>query len=175
MLIARVIGTTVSTIKDEKLTGRKLLIVRQTDETRQPGRETLRGGGHGGCRHRRPGADLRRFLRPPDDHHQGYPGGCGHHGGHRFAGSGWQSGLPQVVSSCVKGWRAMDKDLASIQEARDLVAAAHAGLEDLEPGLAGGGGPRLRGHGRGRLPGLRAPGAPGAGRDRLRRGRCTRN
>jgi len=32
MLIARVIGTTVSTIKDEKLNGRKLLIVRQTDE-----------------------------------------------------------------------------------------------------------------------------------------------
>ena len=31
MLIARVIGTTVSTIKDEKLSGRKLLIVRQTD------------------------------------------------------------------------------------------------------------------------------------------------
>ena len=36
MLIARVIGTTVSTIKDEKLTGRKLLIVRQTDETGSP-------------------------------------------------------------------------------------------------------------------------------------------
>ncbi len=33
MLIARVIGTTVSTIKDDKLVGRKLLIVRQTDET----------------------------------------------------------------------------------------------------------------------------------------------
>ena len=32
MLIARVIGTTVSTIKDEKLVGRTLLIVRQTDE-----------------------------------------------------------------------------------------------------------------------------------------------
>ncbi len=32
MLIARVIGTTVSTIKDEKLQGRKLLIVRQADE-----------------------------------------------------------------------------------------------------------------------------------------------
>ncbi len=32
MLIALVIGTAVSTIKDEKLTGRKLLIVRQTDE-----------------------------------------------------------------------------------------------------------------------------------------------
>lgn len=32
MLIARVIGTTVATIKDEKLEGRKLLIVRQTDE-----------------------------------------------------------------------------------------------------------------------------------------------
>jgi microcompartment protein CcmK/EutM len=32
MLIARVIGTTVSTIKDEKLMGRKLLLVRQTDE-----------------------------------------------------------------------------------------------------------------------------------------------
>ncbi len=36
MLIARVIGTTVSTIKDEKLTGRKLLIVRQTDERGSP-------------------------------------------------------------------------------------------------------------------------------------------
>ena len=36
MLIARVIGTTVSTIKDEKLTGRKLLILRQTDETGTP-------------------------------------------------------------------------------------------------------------------------------------------
>ena len=36
MLIARVIGTTVSTIKDEKLTGRKLLIVRQTDERGTP-------------------------------------------------------------------------------------------------------------------------------------------
>ncbi len=33
MLIARVIGTTVSTIKDEKITGQKLLIVQQTDET----------------------------------------------------------------------------------------------------------------------------------------------
>ncbi|MBW6474554.1 MAG: EutN/CcmL family microcompartment protein [Anaerolineaceae bacterium] len=36
MLIARVIGTTVATIKDEKLHGRKLLIVRQTDETGSP-------------------------------------------------------------------------------------------------------------------------------------------
>ncbi|MBP9675143.1 MAG: EutN/CcmL family microcompartment protein [Anaerolineaceae bacterium] len=36
MLIARVIGTTVSTIKNEKLTGRKLLIVRQTDEHGEP-------------------------------------------------------------------------------------------------------------------------------------------
>ncbi len=36
MLIARVIGTTVSTIKDEKLAGRKLLILRQTDETGEP-------------------------------------------------------------------------------------------------------------------------------------------
>ena len=33
MLIARVIGTSLSTIKDEKLEGRKLLILRQTDET----------------------------------------------------------------------------------------------------------------------------------------------
>ena len=37
MLIARVIGTTISTIKDEKLQGRKLLIVQQTDEYGQPG------------------------------------------------------------------------------------------------------------------------------------------
>jgi microcompartment protein CcmK/EutM len=36
MLIAKVIGTTVSTIKDEKIIGRKLLIVRQTDETGEP-------------------------------------------------------------------------------------------------------------------------------------------
>jgi microcompartment protein CcmK/EutM len=36
MLIARVVGTTVSTIKDEKLVGRKLLIVRQTDELGNP-------------------------------------------------------------------------------------------------------------------------------------------
>ena len=32
MLIAKVVGMTVSTIKDEKLAGRKLLVVRQTDE-----------------------------------------------------------------------------------------------------------------------------------------------
>ena len=31
MLIAKVIGTTVSTIKDEKIVGRKLLVLRQTD------------------------------------------------------------------------------------------------------------------------------------------------
>jgi len=31
-----VIGTTVSTIKDEKIVGRKLLIVRQTDEKGEP-------------------------------------------------------------------------------------------------------------------------------------------
>lgn len=36
MLIARVVGTTVSTIKDDKLVGRKLLILRQTDEKGQP-------------------------------------------------------------------------------------------------------------------------------------------
>ncbi len=36
MLIARVIGTTVSTIKDAKLAGQKLLIVRQTDEHGEP-------------------------------------------------------------------------------------------------------------------------------------------
>ncbi len=36
MLIARVIGTTVSTIKDEKLTSMKLLILRQTDEHGEP-------------------------------------------------------------------------------------------------------------------------------------------
>ena len=36
MQIAKVIGTTISTIKDENLTGRKLLIMRQTDETGTP-------------------------------------------------------------------------------------------------------------------------------------------
>ncbi len=36
MLIAKVIGTTVSTIKDEKIIGRKLLILRQTDEKGNP-------------------------------------------------------------------------------------------------------------------------------------------
>ena len=33
MQIARVIGTTISKIKDENVRGRKLLIIRQTDET----------------------------------------------------------------------------------------------------------------------------------------------
>lgn len=33
MLIARVIGTTISTIKDEKILGSKLLILRQTNAT----------------------------------------------------------------------------------------------------------------------------------------------
>jgi microcompartment protein CcmK/EutM len=36
MLIAKVVGTTVSTVKDEKLTGKKLLILRQTDEHGNP-------------------------------------------------------------------------------------------------------------------------------------------
>jgi microcompartment protein CcmK/EutM len=36
MLIAKVIGTTVSTIKDEKLFSKKLLILRQTDESGNP-------------------------------------------------------------------------------------------------------------------------------------------
>ncbi|MEW6179407.1 MAG: EutN/CcmL family microcompartment protein [Chloroflexota bacterium] len=36
MLIARVIGTTVATIKDEKLAGRKLLVVRPADEFGNP-------------------------------------------------------------------------------------------------------------------------------------------
>jgi microcompartment protein CcmK/EutM len=36
MLIAKVVGTTVSTIKDEKLTGRKLLVLRPTDERGNP-------------------------------------------------------------------------------------------------------------------------------------------
>ncbi len=36
MLIALVIGTTVSTIKDETLTGRKLLILRPADEDGVP-------------------------------------------------------------------------------------------------------------------------------------------
>lgn len=33
MRIARVIGVTIATIKDENLTGRKLLVVRETDES----------------------------------------------------------------------------------------------------------------------------------------------
>lgn len=36
MLIAKVVGTTVSTIKDEQLSGRKLLILWQTDEKGEP-------------------------------------------------------------------------------------------------------------------------------------------
>jgi len=36
MLIARVIGTAISTMKDEKLEGRKLLLLQQTDEFGQP-------------------------------------------------------------------------------------------------------------------------------------------
>ncbi|MFH2103710.1 MAG: EutN/CcmL family microcompartment protein [Chloroflexota bacterium] len=33
MLIARVVGTAISTIKDEKIKGNKLLILKQTDHT----------------------------------------------------------------------------------------------------------------------------------------------
>jgi len=33
MLIARVVGTAISTIKDEKVKGSKLLILKQTDQT----------------------------------------------------------------------------------------------------------------------------------------------
>ena len=33
MLIARVVGTTISTIKDEKIKGSKLLILKETDHT----------------------------------------------------------------------------------------------------------------------------------------------
>ncbi len=36
MQIARVVGVTVATIKDEKLVGRKLLIVREADERGAP-------------------------------------------------------------------------------------------------------------------------------------------
>lgn len=36
MLIAKVIGTTVATIKNEKLTGRKLLILREANEKGEP-------------------------------------------------------------------------------------------------------------------------------------------
>jgi len=36
MLIAKVVGTTISTIKDEKIIGRKLLVCRQTDEKGNP-------------------------------------------------------------------------------------------------------------------------------------------
>jgi microcompartment protein CcmK/EutM len=36
MLIAKVIGTTVSTMKNEMLEGRKLLICREADETGKP-------------------------------------------------------------------------------------------------------------------------------------------
>lgn len=36
MLIAKVIGTTVSTIKNDNLVGKKLLILRQTDEMGEP-------------------------------------------------------------------------------------------------------------------------------------------
>ena len=36
MLIAKVIGTTVATVKDFRLKGRKLLIVQQTDEQGKP-------------------------------------------------------------------------------------------------------------------------------------------
>ena len=36
MLIARVVGTAISTIKDEKVKGSKLLILKETDHTGKP-------------------------------------------------------------------------------------------------------------------------------------------
>ena len=82
MLIARVIGTTVSTIKDPKLTGQKLLIVRQTDEHGEAfGKpyvaiDTVDAGV----------GDLvltaAGFFCPANCDHQRYPGGCSDHGYH---------------------------------------------------------------------------------------------
>jgi microcompartment protein CcmK/EutM len=84
MLIAKVIGTTVSTIKDEQLTGQKLLIVQQTNENGDPiGKpyvavDTVNAGvgdlvltAHGSS------------ARQTSDH-QGSPGGRCHHGHDRL-------------------------------------------------------------------------------------------
>ena len=49
MIIAKVIGTTVATIKDEKLTGRKLLICRPTDEHGVPSGKPYVAIGYYGC------------------------------------------------------------------------------------------------------------------------------
>ncbi len=88
MLIARVVGTTVSTIKDEKLTRPQALVVRQTDEHGNPiGKPYVAidtvDAGVGDLVLTASGSSARQTT-----HHQRYPRGCGHHGHDRFAGSG---------------------------------------------------------------------------------------
>ncbi len=95
MLIARVIGTTVSTIKDEKLTGRKLLIVRQTDERGLPvGKPYVAvdtvGAGIGELVLTCAGSSARQTVITKDT-----PGGRGDHVDDRLVGSGWRCGVPQ--------------------------------------------------------------------------------
>ena len=95
MLIARVIGTTVSTIKDEKLTGRKLLIVRQTDEHGLPvGKPYVAvdtvGAGIGELVLTAAGSSARQTVITKD-----CPGGRGDHVDYRFVGSRGRRGIPQ--------------------------------------------------------------------------------
>ncbi len=103
MQICRVIGSTVATIKDEKLTGRKLLIVREADETGNPlgkpyvavdtgdagtGDLVLVAAGS-------PRPPPPRPPPPPDRAHQRQPGRRGHHGRDRLAGGRGTSHVPQ--------------------------------------------------------------------------------
>ena len=63
MLIARVVGTVVSTIKDDKLIGRKILIVRETTAENELVGKPIAAIDTGGRGHWRPRSHRSRFER----------------------------------------------------------------------------------------------------------------
>ncbi len=95
MLIAKVIGTTVSTIRTKNYPGRKLLIVRQTDEKGERW-VTLVADRHVDAGVGDSGIDRGWIQRTADEHHQGHTGGRGIMAMIRYTRSRRQNHFPQV-------------------------------------------------------------------------------
>jgi len=76
MLIARVIGTTVSTIKEDKIDRAQAAHPAPDGCRRHPNRQALRGRGQVDAGVGDLVLTAARFLRPPDNYHQGHARGC---------------------------------------------------------------------------------------------------
>ena len=149
MLIAKVIGTTVATIKDEKLTGRKLLVVRQTDERGNPvGKPFVAidsvDAGVGDLVLTAAGSSARQTNVTKDT-----PVDAVIMAVIDSPGSRRGSGLPQVLRRQAREWLSIRILYPSRRHATSQRGLRS--LEDLVTRLAGGGGPGLQRHGRGRL------------------------